>query len=337
VPPFPAEALVLARRTPAGYEPAGSVVEAVVDVPVWTMDAVPAPEKGPATAVTVDGVIYILYERGTMWKRDPAQGEPGWTPCDPYEAIRPGCSVVAAGGRIYALGGLDVRGRPSARVDCYDPERDRWSDQPRSMHAARAHFAAAGGDRGIVVLGGRRRTWFGWRYASKNAEAFDLETGRWRRLSPMPFRRYASAAVWIGGNVYLICGCIANVFGRGRGTPSSRVDRLHVATQGWAESVPLAQPRAGARAVPASATEIVVAGGVEDHDGRRGAERIRLAHDDVRPLWMAHRTRFGLAFAGGVLYAFAGRTGEDAGENDADDVERATFVDRIGVYRRSKT
>ncbi|MBV8642539.1 MAG: hypothetical protein JO225_01315 [Candidatus Eremiobacteraeota bacterium] len=318
--------LVLARSAPAGYVAAGSVVEARVDDPTWT-PAPDAPDGGAATAVAIDGVLYVLYERGSLWRRDPSHPDNPWEQCRPYEGVRRDYAVTAAGGCLYVLGGLDQRGRPSALVDTYDPRTDTWSDMTPRMHAARARFAAAGNDRSLVVFGGVRRTWFGFRYVSETAEEFDLTDAVWYRLRPMPDRRYGSAAAFVGGAVYLIGGMLTHsVWSRPR-TPTARVDRLHFGSGRWTHRLPLHEPRAYARAAVVGDEEIVVAGGA---DPATEAERIRVGSGEVRRLPAPGREAFGLAAVDGIVYAVAG----EGGSRDRHDVARLTLVDRIRVYRR---
>src|SRR5436190_665394 len=61
---------------------------------------------------------------------------------------RGGQAVVAAGnGQIYALGGVDDRGRTVATVEAYDPATDRW--------VSRAAMPTARSGLGAAFLGGR--------------------------------------------------------------------------------------------------------------------------------------------------------------------------------------
>ena len=141
-----------------------------VEYPQWSQH-LPAPHKGgAAAAVAIEGAIYLLYEGGTLWRLDPSHADNRWERCCPYEAVRREYAVTAAGGYLFVLGGLDRDGRPSRFVDRYDPRADAWSDMTPPMRVARTRLAAAGNQRGIVVCGGVRRTWFGWRYVTETAE-----------------------------------------------------------------------------------------------------------------------------------------------------------------------
>jgi Concanavalin A-like lectin/glucanases superfamily/Family of unknown function (DUF6519)/Kelch motif len=318
----------LARSAPEGYAATGSVVEAVVEHPAWRPWS-PAPEPGAAAAVTIDGAIYLLYERGTLWRRDPAHPDNPWEPCARYEGVRRDYAVAAAGGYLFVLGGIGRAGRPSRHVDRYDPRADAWSDMAPPMRVARTRFAAAGDARGIVACGGARRTWFGWWYASRTIEQFDVAANAWSPLEAMPFRRFAAAAVLAGSALYVIGGRIAGSVLARDSRATARVDRLHRVTQAWTGETPLHVPRAFPRAVAAGEDDIVVAGGAHEA-AHADAERIRTRSGELRRLPSPRRGRFGLAALDGVVYALAG----ESGETDLHDALRCTLVDRIRVYRR---
>ena len=325
VEPRPQAGLVLAHTAPDGYTATGSVVEAVVDYPHWT-EHLAAPHKGgAAAAVVIEDAIYVLYEGGTLWRLDPSHPDNRWERCRPYEGVRREYAVAAAGGALFVIGGLDRDGRPMRSVDRYDARADTWSDMTPPMRVRRARLAAAGDARGVIVCGGVRRTWFGWWYATETAERFDLATNAWHALEPMPVRRYAGAAAFAGGSLYLIGGKRSrSAFARRRHT-TARIDRFHQATGTWTRETQLLQPRAYASAVALNDEEIVVAGGTAAGD----AERLRVRSGDVRRFPAPSGERFGLAAVRGVVYAIAGRAGED----DLRDALQCVLVDRIRVYR----
>jgi hypothetical protein len=333
-PPFivveaaPQVGLVLAHSAPQGYADTGSVVEAVVEYPQWSQH-LPAPHKGgAAAAVAIEGAIYLLYEGGTLWRLDPSHADNRWERCCPYEAVRREYAVTAAGGYLFVLGGLDRDGRPSRFVDRYDPRADAWSDMTPPMRVARTRLAAAGNQRGIVVCGGVRRTWFGWRYVTETAEQFDIATNAWQRLDPMLVRRFGAAAAFAGGSLYLIGGKVARSPLARQRRPTARVDRFHVGSREWTREMPLHEPRAYAAAAALSDEEIVVVGGTWVADVA-DAERLRVRSGEVRRFPSPRRGRFGLAAVGGVVYAIAGR----AGGSDLHDALSCVLVDRIRVYR----
>jgi len=318
------ERFVLARHAPDGYVPAGSVVDAVVERPVWRAIP-PAPDSGPADAVAIGGCVYVLFANtGSLLRFDPHDAREPWSACAPYDRKRRAYALAVANGRLFLIGGYDQRGNPSALVDAYDPHHDVWAEGWTSMHVARAHpMAAATGDT-VVVCGGIRGTWYGHRYATQSAELFDLSAETWRALEPMPFRRYGGAAACAGGMLYVAGGSLATEL-TARVRRTARVDRMNVRSGLWTEHAHLHDVRSGAHAVAVGDGEIVVAGGAY-----AGAERISTRGDEVRRLaWPPHE-HAGLAAAGGVVYAIAG-TRDGAELSDA---HACTLIDRMHVYRR---
>lgn len=318
------ERFVLARHVPDGYVAAGSVVDALVERPVWHAIA-PVPECGPADAVAIGGRVYVLFANtGSLLRFDPNDAREPWHACVPYDRKRRAYALAVADGRLFLIGGYDERGDPSALVDAYDPHHDTWAEGWTSMLVARAHpMAAASGDT-VVVCGGVRSTWYGHRYATQSAELFDLSAQTWRALEPMPFRRYGGAAACAGGMLYVAGGALATEL-TARVLRTARVDRMNLRSGRWTEHTQLHGVRFGAHAVAVGDGEIVVAGG--SAEGANGdAERISTRGDEVRRLaWPSHQ-HAGLAAVGGVVYAIA--CDEDGGAHGC------TLIDRMQVYRR---
>lgn len=103
-------------------------------------------------------------------------------------------------GRVVVVGGLTAGGRPSARVDVYDPDADRWSplpDLPRPLH----HTA-------VVTLGGR--VWVVGGYTEVEGDAwvpvrmvssFGAGEDAWRAEPEMEEIRGALAAAVVGESI----------------------------------------------------------------------------------------------------------------------------------------
>jgi N-acetylneuraminic acid mutarotase len=101
-------------------------------------------------------------------------------------------------GKIAVAGGFLGDGSNSARVELYDPARDRWTRLPNLPLAVNHPMAAAGGGR-LYVLGG-----YANRMPQRAVFAFDGE--RWRRLPPLPEARAAGGAAFAGGKLYVVGG-----------------------------------------------------------------------------------------------------------------------------------
>ena len=103
---------------------------------------------------------------------------------------------------MVVAGGLTADGAASARVDLYDPKRERWlrlPDLPEAVHHA---VAATRRDR-LYVAGGYRR-------ASTSDEisrrAWVLYDRRWHALPSLPEGRAAGGAAIVRNRLYVIGG-----------------------------------------------------------------------------------------------------------------------------------
>jgi Kelch motif len=134
-----------------------------------------------AAAAAADGILYVIGgttpdgNTAAVWSWD---GE-SWSARSPLPTPRFNHSAIAAGGRVYVLGGFQ-RGRELREVLVYDVERDSWSSAtplPRRNHAFdvvdfRGELWMIGGRRGEEVL---REVWI-----------LDPRTGRWREGPELP-------------------------------------------------------------------------------------------------------------------------------------------------------
>jgi hypothetical protein len=131
-----------------------------------------------------------------------AESAPAWQ--ELHDAPQARTEVVGAAleGRVVVAGGLTADGAASARVDLYDPKRERWlrlPDLPEAVHHA---VAATRRDR-LYVAGGYRR-------ASTSDEisrrAWVLYDRRWHALPPLPEGRAAGGAAIVRNRFYVIGG-----------------------------------------------------------------------------------------------------------------------------------
>ncbi|HEY9897809.1 MAG TPA: kelch repeat-containing protein [Pantanalinema sp.] len=77
-----------------------------------------------------------------------------WATCSAMPTARHSLSLVAANGRLYALGGANAENRALSTVESYDPATDTWRTEP-PMTTKRALLAAAAlSERLLVVTGG---------------------------------------------------------------------------------------------------------------------------------------------------------------------------------------
>ena len=152
-----------------------------------------------ASAATLGGTLYVAggYSTGR------AQGllfrleEGGWTALSRMRHPRGALALVAAGDRLFALGGL-AGGVEVAAVEAYDPATDAWSDvtilpQPRDHGAG---FAFAGM---ACLAGGRFPT-------TARVDCYDPGRGAWSRLPDLPAPTSGAGATVIDSRVIVAGG-----------------------------------------------------------------------------------------------------------------------------------
>ncbi|MEM9658220.1 MAG: hypothetical protein AAF961_07660, partial [Planctomycetota bacterium] len=113
-----------------------------------------------------------------------------------------GLALVAHGGKIYRVGGLDARNARSDDEDmhsvdsfaCFDPATKSWTEMPSLPNGRSSHNAAVIGDT-IYVVGGWQLSGDSDGEWQPGAIAFDLDKpdSEWRELPEPPFRRRALA------------------------------------------------------------------------------------------------------------------------------------------------
>jgi len=155
--------------------------------------------------------------------------------------VRPlqGLALVAHGGKVYRIGGLDARNpkeKPSElwstdEVTCFDPATGKWTTltplpEPRSSHDA-------------VVVGDTVYVAGGWKLAGDDIDAewhtvvhtADLSKRplEWKRAPELPFRIRANALAAIEGKVVLIGGI------KPTGKTSNGVAVLELKTGKWTD------------------------------------------------------------------------------------------------------
>lgn len=134
---------------------------------------------------------------------------PAWRDLPPAPEARTEVVGAAVSGRVAAVGGLTADGRASARVDLYDPRRERWlrlPDLPEGLHHA---MAASRADR-LYVVGGYRIRDGEWEASDRAWVLFDR---RWRPLPRLPEPRAAGGAAIVRNRIYVVGGTTARAEG----------------------------------------------------------------------------------------------------------------------------
>lgn len=169
------------------------------------------PMKGPrgaAGAATIDGKIHVIGGRvrdhdllATHEVYDPASGT--WSEAAPLPLARDHLAVVAVDGKIHVIGGR--MGTPDVRTgqhDIYDPATNTWSSGP-SLPTPRSAMAAVLYKGLILVTGGEIRAG-----TFKENESFEVKSGRWLTLAPLPEGRHGHGGAVVGGNAYFVGGAL---------------------------------------------------------------------------------------------------------------------------------
>lgn len=163
--------------------------------------ACPTDESNPdGIPLAPDALLhpFFIFESHELRPVNPTAVSPGCAP----SRVADGAVVAAAGGLIYAAGGVDGAGRVTRSLRILDPATGLWSTGPPMPHPVVDAQGAAIGDR-IYVIGGRaRRTG----PAVARLQIFDTLTGLWSmgRSAPLPIANGTTAVV--GDLVYVLGG-----------------------------------------------------------------------------------------------------------------------------------
>jgi N-acetylneuraminic acid mutarotase len=138
---------------------------------------------------------------------DPATNS--WSERAPLPKARDHMALVAAEGKIHAVGGRF--GASSDRTDMhdiYDPATNAWTPGP-PLPTPRSGLAYTLYQGLILVLGGELTP-----NTFAENEAYDPKTKSWKTLAPMPAGRHGTAASVAGGRVYIAAGSLKPGAGR---------------------------------------------------------------------------------------------------------------------------
>jgi Kelch motif len=155
-----------------------------------------------------------------------------WRVRAPLPARRSHVGVVAADGRIYAIGGTAPGLTPSRSLFRYNPSTDRWGARtamPVALSGVAAATEVVNSHATIFVFGGRNNAGRPRALTS----AYDTATDAWTALAPMPVALADASAVRIGSVVFVLGGTDAS------GVASSRLFAYDVATDAWATEAPI--------------------------------------------------------------------------------------------------
>jgi len=178
----------------------------------WTNKANTPTPRTFHSACALDGRIYVVggvaagvsgFDRNpsVLDVYDPTTDT--WTQKAPITTPRAGAAAVAAGGRIYFIGGVtgDLHNAPVTTVEEYDPATDAWTSKA-NMPSARAFLSAAVVDGQVYAVGGGT-----WSAAFRTTvEVYDSTTDTWTSRPPMPTARAAVVTSVVNRKLYAIGG-----------------------------------------------------------------------------------------------------------------------------------
>jgi hypothetical protein len=152
-----------------------------------------------------------------------------WGTVTPMSQARMTAGVAATQASVFAFGGLDANGVPSATAERLDPGAGTWSDVA-AMPMARASGAAGAIGESLYVAGGQGDD--GQPLAA--SFRFDPAANVWSSIAALPTPRTGVAGAVLSGRLWVIGGF--------DGMPSSAVERFDPGTGSWSSGPALPEP-----------------------------------------------------------------------------------------------
>ena len=152
-----------------------------------------------AAAVTLDDRLYLSgghsggADSARVFRLDGAS----WTELSSMRHARGGHALLAAGGRLYAVGG-NTAAANVAPVEEYDPQTRRWSDIT-TLPDPRNHVAGFAFGSEACVAGGRSPN-------TTRVDCFDYHTRKWARLANLPQPTSGAGAATLGDGTVIVMG-----------------------------------------------------------------------------------------------------------------------------------
>ena len=127
---------------------------------------------------------------------DPVTGK--WTAVTRMNTPRSSHGLVSAGGKLYAIGGVNDLRNALCDVECFDPLTREWSNIKPLEHARNEPVVAVLGDK-LYAIGGEP-------FTHNNVEYLDLSNpNQWITVaSTIPKNLYCVGAVVTGKKIYVV-------------------------------------------------------------------------------------------------------------------------------------
>ena len=154
-----------------------------------------------------------------------------WTELAPMHYARGGHALIAAGGKLYAIGGNTARGNV-APVESYDPNANSWT-VIGSLPDPRNHVAGFDGGGVACVAGGRSPT-------TGRVDCLEVSVGEWKRqLADLPVPTSG------GGAIAFPSGDVIVIGGQDAGETRVIDQFVYLIAEGWPSAGKMLAPRHG--------------------------------------------------------------------------------------------
>ena len=185
------------------------------------------------SAASLDGSIYLSggHSNGRDSARLARLDGGSWTELAPMRFARGGHTLLAAQGRLYAIGGNTAAGNV-APAEVFDPAANAWTTLP-SLPVPRNHVSGFVLGSDVCVAGGRAPT-------TARVDCFDTAQGAWHQIADLPQATSgAGSTAFLGGGVVMMGGQNAQ--------ETAIVDQLtrYSSASGWSTGDSMLVPRHG--------------------------------------------------------------------------------------------
>ena len=227
----------------------------------------------------------ILMTLGLLTAEAHAQAAGKWVKLAPFPEPAEELFGVAAGGKMYVMGGLAPGWKPRGLVYEYDPAADKWTKK-KPMALSSHHVAVTELNGKIYAFGGFVPPQSGppaW-LPIDNVWEYDPAEDSWKALAPMPTKRGSPVAAVVGGKIYVIGGRTGAAF-ISVATNTNIVEEYDPASDSWGASK---ARMPSARSAVASGTyrdRIYIAGGEFQDDSMMAAFRALEAYQPPTNSW----------------------------------------------------
>ena len=153
--------------------------------------------RGAGGSAAINGTLYFVggmnqsrtTEQAEMWSLDLADGSADWVSRPSMSVGRNHVGVVAAGGKLYTVGGQfsqEASQVTQGVVEVYDPATNLWTRRA-DMPAARSHITAGifELDGRVVVVGGES----GFNKVQSSIYSYDPAYDSWATIGQLPAAR----------------------------------------------------------------------------------------------------------------------------------------------------